>query len=68
MANNNFRGVLTMSDAQMPEWTEICQAFAKKQNAKLVFVNNTSCGLEYPDGTHQHVTIQGMADFLEEHG
>ena len=39
----------------------------KKQNAKLVFVNSTSCGLEYPDGTHQHVTIQGMADFLEEH-
>ncbi len=68
MANNDINGRFTMSDAQMPEWTEICKAFAKKQNAKLVFVNNTSCGLEYTDGTHQHVTIQGMADFLEEHG
>ena len=66
MANNEFRSVLAVSEAQMPEWTEICKAFAKKQKAKLVFVGNTSCGLEYPDGTHQHVTIQGMVDFLEE--
>lgn len=68
MANDDFRSVLTMSDKQMPEWTEICKAFAEKQNAKLLFVNNTSCGLEYPDGSFSHVTIQGMADFLEEHG
>lgn len=64
MACNDFRCVLTMLKAQMTEWTDVCQAFAKRQNAKLVYVNNTSCGLEYSDGTHLHVTIQGMLDFL----
>ena len=63
--SDDIRGILTMSDAQMPEWEEICKAFAKKVGAKLIFVNNTSCGLEYPDGTHTHVTIDGMKEYLE---
>ena len=43
--SDDIRGILTMSEAQMPEWREICKAFAEKVGAKLLFVNNTSCGL-----------------------
>ena len=43
-----MREVYTVSDEQMKEWEAICRAFAKKQGAKLVFVNENSMGLEYP--------------------
>ena len=61
----DMRTVLTIAEDQMNEWKAICEAFAKKVGAKLVFVNKTGCGLEYPDGTHCHTTIEEMQNFLE---
>ena len=53
-----------MNENQMSDWKKICQAYAKKQNAKLLFVNNSSCGLEYPDGSFSHVTVDDMLSEL----
>jgi hypothetical protein len=61
----DLKSVLTIAENQMDEWREICEAFAKKVGAKLVFVNETGCGLEYPDGTYCHTSIEGMQRFLE---
>ena len=61
----DMRTVLTIAEDQMNEWKAICEAFAKKVGAKLVFVNETGCGLEYPDGTHCHTSIEEMQRFLE---
>ena len=59
-----MRTVLAMSEAQMDDWKQICRAFAKKYNAKLLFVNETSCGLEFKDGTMKHIYIDEMVDIL----
>ena len=50
----------------MDEWTEICKTFAKKMNAKLLFVNETSCGLEFSDGKFWHYSVEDMIDTLED--
>jgi len=47
------------------EWTKICEAFAKKLNAKLVFVNDTSCGLEMSDGKMWHCSVEEMMMYLQ---
>ena len=60
-----MRTILTMSEEQMPDWTEICNAFAKKMDAELLFVNNTSCGLQYPDGSLHHIYVDEMMEILE---
>lgn len=62
---DDLRTVLTVSDAQMDDWREICKAFAKKVGAKLVFINNSSCGLEFENGTFKHVYISEMKEYLE---
>lgn len=59
-----MRSEYAMDDSQMSEWNQICKAFAKKLGAKLVFVNETSCGLEFPDGSMQHVYIDEMVNYL----
>ena len=61
----DLRSVLTIAEDQMDEWKAICKAFAKKVGAKLVFVNETGCGLEYPDGTFCHPSIEEMQSYLE---
>lgn len=60
-----MREVLTMSENQMPEWRAICRVFAKRENAALVFVNETSMGLEYPDGVLRHIYIDELQEILE---
>lgn len=65
MKDNFVREVLTVSEAQMNDWREICKAFAKKVGAKLVFVNDTSCGLEFENDTFKHVYIADMAEYLK---
>lgn len=55
--SSDMRSEYAMDDSQMSEWNQICKAFAKKLGAKLVFVNETSCGLEFPDGSMKHVYI-----------
>jgi len=63
--NLKMRKVLAMSEEQMPEWRQIAQAYAKKQNAKLVFVNSTSFGIQYPDGTCSKITIEMLTNILK---
>ncbi len=59
-----MRTVSAVSKSQMKEWEEICRAFAKKVGAKLVFVNSTSCGVEYKDGRFEHIYIDEMQKYL----
>ncbi len=47
------------------QWHEVCEAFAKKMGAKLVFVNESSCGLEFENGTFKHVYWDEMVEYLE---
>lgn len=51
---------------QMKDWREICVAFAKKINATLLFVNDTSCGVELKDGTFKHIYIDELQEYLKD--
>ena len=53
-----------MTEKQMKEWTEICEAFAKKFGYKLLFVNDESCGVELKDGQFKHIYAEEMAEIL----
>jgi predicted P-loop ATPase len=53
-----------MTENQMKDWREICQAFANKFGYKLLFVNEESCGVETKDGQFMHVYAEEMAEFL----
>ena len=57
---DKMREVYAMSKAQMPEWTEICERYAAMINAKLLFVNETSCGVQYKNGSFRHIYIDEM--------
>ena len=57
--------VYAVNANQMNDWKAICHAFAKKRGAKLVFVNETSMGLEYPDGVLEHIYIDELEDYLK---
>lgn len=59
-----LRGVQAVSDAQMGDWRAICNAYAKKIGAEVIFVNNTSCGLELANGQFAHIYIEDMAERL----
>ena len=61
----DLRSVLTIAENQMDEWKAICEAFAKKESAKLVFVNENGCGLEYADGSLWHPSIEDMMNKLK---
>lgn len=60
-----MRQEYTMNSSQMPTWNKICEEFAKKINAELIFVNETSCGIQYSNGIVEHVYIDEVKDFLE---
>ena len=62
---DDIRSVMTLQPHQMGEWNDICKAFAEKENAKLIFVNETGCGLEYPDGSLWHPSVEDMMNRLE---
>lgn len=53
-----------MSDAQMPEWEEICKKWAKDHNAKLLFVNHESFGVEI-NGNFSHIYIDELQEMLK---
>jgi len=57
--------VYTVSEGQMAQWKMICEAYADKKGAQLLFVNDHSCGLQYPDGSFSHVYIEDMKYDLE---
>ena len=56
--------VYSVSENQMPEWARICEAFANKIGAKLLFVNDTSCGVQFPDGSFSHMYIEDVQSYL----
>ena len=60
-----MRTVYAMAPNQMDDWNNICKAFAKKHNAELIFVNETSCGIQTPDGQLHHIYIDEMAEMLK---
>lgn len=60
----NLRGVPTVSESQMGDWRAICHAYAKRIGAEVVFVNETSCGLELSDGQFAHIYIEDMIERL----
>lgn len=53
-----------VSESQMGDWKQICRALAKKVNGTLLFVNETSCGIEFPDGSLRHIYIDEVQDYL----
>lgn len=60
-----MREEYTMSPYQMGEWKAICRAYARKVDAELVFVNETSFGIQFKDGTCQHIYIDELAEILK---
>lgn len=65
---SEMRSVYSMSDDQMDDWKQICRAFARKVGAKLLFVNNESMGLEFPDGTMKHLYVEDLMDYFKNEG
>lgn len=61
-----MRTVLTLDDSQMGEWTQICRAYARKIGAELIFVNNTSMGIQTKEGELRHIYIDELYDILAE--
>ena len=53
-----------LKDNQMDEWKEICRAYAKRENANLIFVNETSFGIE-KNGQFQHIYIDELEALLK---
>lgn len=51
--------------SQMKDWEDICNAFAKRVGAKLVFVNDTSCGIEFDNGSFKHILVDEMQEYLK---
>lgn len=62
------REIYAMSPSQMPDWKEICRAFADKIDAELLWVNETSCGVQYKDGSFGHILIEDMMEYLQNEG
>ena len=48
----------------MDDWKEICKAWCKRNNAELLFVNDTSFGCEFPNGQMRHIFIEELASML----
>lgn len=51
---------------QMKDWRGMWQDFAKKINAELLFVNDTSCGVKFKDGTFKHIYIDELQEYLKD--
>lgn len=60
-----MRQEYTMAPHQMRDWRKVCAAFAEKHNLQLLFVNETSCGVQYPDGSFGHIYIDEMVEYLK---
>lgn len=59
-----LRGVMTVNESQMEDWKAICNAYAKKIGAEVIFVNECSCGLELSNGQFAHIYIEDMLERL----
>ena len=49
----------------MNDWNAICKAYAKQVGAELLFVNNESFGIMYPDETFQHIYVEELQEELK---
>ena len=56
--------VPAVGPGQMDDWKSICRALAKKVNGTLLFVNESSCGIEFPDGSMRHIYLDEVEDYL----
>lgn len=60
-----MRAIQYVPESQMNDWKDICKAFAKRFGYKLLFVNETSCGVELKDGSFKHIYIDEMGELLK---
>ena len=60
-----MRTVLCVEPKQMNDWKSICKAYAEIANAELLFVNATSCGVQYENGSFGHIYIDEMVDYIK---
>ena len=61
-----MRTIYAMNKNQMEDWKQICKEYAKKVNAELLFVNETSFGIQLPNGELQHIYIDELVNLLED--
>lgn len=54
---------LYCTEKQMDDWKQICKAYARKVGAELIFVNETSFGIE-KNGQFQHIYIDELYEML----
>ena len=53
------------TEAYMREWSGICAAYCKRENAELLFVNINSFGAQFPDGTLRHIYADELEQLLK---
>ena len=53
-----------VSEKYMAEWGAICRAYCEKVNARLLFVNVSSFGAAFPDGTFRHIYADELVELL----
>ena len=60
-----MRSEYTMAPNQMDDWKMICRTYASNVDAELLFINETSMGLQYKDGSFQHIYIDELVDLVK---
>lgn len=56
--------IYKIDENNMGEWKAICKEFAKKTNSTLLFVNDTSLGIEDENGNLRHIYIDELLEML----
>lgn len=49
----------------MEEWRQVCEAYCKKVNGELLFVNGDNFGMQYPDGRLAHIYADELEQILK---
>ena len=60
-----MRTEYTMQPHQMDDWNAICREYARQNNLELLFVNETSFGVQNPDGSFSHIYIDELVELLK---
>ena len=63
---DSMPSVMWIDDKDMDEWKAICKKFAEKLGAELLYVNNTGCGLQFPDESMGKYSVERMMEILED--
>ena len=56
--------VYCIDEKDMQDWKEICRKWCIRNNAILLFVNNTSFGCEFPNGQMKHIYIDELVSMM----